>query len=164
MASLTGYIDYNAQPESDRAPLPTGDYLAIISGSDMKPTKTGTGEYLELEHTVIEGPAKGRKFWARLNLQNANSTAVAIAQQHLAQIRHATGVLQPTESFQLHNIPMLVRVELVPASAKRDREGNEVREWKKAGVAAPTPAPSAPPYAAQPATGAAAPAWAGRAA
>jgi hypothetical protein len=165
MANLSGYVDYNASPESDRSPLPSGEYLSIISASDMKPTKNNSGEYLELEHTVVDGPFKGRKFWARLNLHNPNTTAVQIAQQHLAQIRHATGILNPTDSFQLHNIPMLVRVELVPASAKRDREGNEVREWKRVGQAPAAPQPAAPPpYAPQHAANAAgpagAPAWA----
>jgi len=36
----------------------------------MKPTKTGSGTYLELTFQVIEGQYKNRLLWSRLNLSN----------------------------------------------------------------------------------------------
>ena len=36
----------------------------------MKATKAGTGQYLQLGFQILDGPHKGRKLWARLNLDN----------------------------------------------------------------------------------------------
>ena len=144
MANLTGLIDYNASPESEFGALPSGEYPALITDSDVKPTKSGTGSYLELVYQVIDGAYKGRKVWARITLQNPNATSVSIGQQHLAQLRHAVGkVGQLTDSAELHNIPHLIRVEFVPANPAKNqtRDGNEVREFKALGGAVSQPAP-----------------------
>ncbi|MDW8243018.1 MAG: hypothetical protein RMJ88_07375 [Thermogemmata sp.] len=36
----------------------------------MKPSKPGTGSYLQLAFQIIEGPYKNRFLWTRLNLEN----------------------------------------------------------------------------------------------
>ncbi len=124
-------------PSTDFAPVPSGEYEAIITDSDVKPTTSGTGEYLELTHQIISGPFSGRLVWARLNLKNDNTQTVEIAQRNLSAICHATCVMAPSDSVQLHNIPMLIRVELVPADSKRSRDGNEIRSWKRRDGATP---------------------------
>ena len=52
---------------------------AVITESEMKANKAGTGSYLQLTFEIIEGPYKGRIFWARLNLDSPSATAVQIA-------------------------------------------------------------------------------------
>lgn len=151
MANLAGLVDHNASPESQFAALPSGEYPALITDSAVKPTKTGTGSYLELTYQVIDGPYRGRQLWARVTLTNPNATATQIGQQHLAQLRHATGQLQLTDSQQLHNIPHLIRVEHKPAQGSYG-ESNEVKEYKALSGAVPAalrpaaqaPAPVAP--------------------
>ena len=148
MANLAGKIDYNASPESQFDPLPSGEYLAIVSASECKPTKKGDGEYLELTYQIVDGPYQGRQLWARVTLASENAQAVQIGQRHLAQLRHATGVLQLTDSQQLHHIPHVIRVEFQPAdpAKNRQRDQNDVREYKamtKAGQAAPPASPRA---------------------
>lgn len=135
MANLTGLVDLNASPESQFAALPSGEYPALITDSNIKQTKSGTGSYLELTYQIVDGAYRGRQLWARINLTNPNATAVSIGQQHLAQIRHATGQMQLSDSQQLHNIPHLIRVEYKPP---RDQypESNEVKEYKALGGAA----------------------------
>ena len=142
MANLTGLVDLNASPESQVAALPSGEYPALITDSNIKQTKSGTGSYLELTYQIVDGAYRGRQLWARINLTNPNATAVSIGQQHLAQIRHATGQMQLSDSQQLHNIPHLIRVEYKPA---RDQysESNEVKEYKAlSGAAAQAPKPA----------------------
>lgn len=80
----------------------------------MKPTKDSTGKYLELELTVVEGGYKGRKVWARLNLENRNPEAVRIAKSELSAICRAVGVLTPRNSGELHNIPLVITVKVKP--------------------------------------------------
>ncbi len=136
MANLNGIYDPTAEAGTDFSPIPTGEYLAVITDSDMKPTNANTGEYLELTHEIIDGPLKGRKVWARLNLVSNNAQAVEIANRDLASIRAATGVANPKDSQELHNKPMLIRVEFIKAGTTKgkktyDRDANEIRAWKK---------------------------------
>lgn len=102
-------------PEQRFGALPTGNYRSIITGSRWKTTKAGDGRYLEFEFSVEE-PAEhaNRKFWSRLNLENPNPTAVAIAEKQLSAICHAVGVLEVDDAEALHNRPLMVRVKLRP--------------------------------------------------
>jgi hypothetical protein len=153
MANLNGIYNPDAEAGTDFTPVPTGEYLMVITDSDMKPTNANTGEYLELTHEIIDGPYKARKAWARLNLVNSNAQAVEIANRDLASIRAATGVPNPRDSQELHNKPMLVRVEFIKAGTTKgkktyDRDTNEIRAWKKAeGYVATNTAPSNAPAA-----------------
>lgn len=133
MAFLGQAFDPNTVPPAqDFSPLPSGEYPAIITESDMKPTKAGTGQYLELTFQVIDGPAKGRLVWARLNLDNPNPKAVEIAQRDLSTICAAAGIREAiTDSQVLHNKPMVIRVEFVPAGPKNQRDGNEIKGYKQ---------------------------------
>src|SRR5690606_14954828 len=101
--ALIGHFDAtNVAPSEDFSPIPVGEYSAHIVDSDVKPTKNNTGHYAELEFEVTAGEFKGRKVWARLNLDNPNPKAVEIAQRELSAICHAVGVLQVTDTQQLH--------------------------------------------------------------
>ena len=124
MASLKG-IDMNGvEAETPRGALPPGDYQAVITDSELKPTKNGGGQYLELVLQVQEGPYKGRKVWDRLNLFNSNQTAVVIAKQRLKAIYDATGIQNPGDSQQLHNRLLTMTVDV------REYEGRESNEVK----------------------------------
>ena len=138
MARIAGLYNPDAETQADIAPLPSGEYLAHITDSDMKPTKKNDGEYLELEYTVIEGDCKGRKVWARLNLDNPNAQTVDIANRQMASIREATGVVNPQDSTELHYKPHFIRVEFIAAGTTQKngyvttKASNEVRSWRKA--------------------------------
>lgn len=157
MAFLGNYVDPNAPAAQDFAPVPSGEYPAIITDSDMKPTKKNDGQYLELTYQIIDGPYKGRLVWGRLNLDNPNAQAVAIAQGQLNAIVAACGITaKMDDSQQLHNIPHVIRVEFVAADGgRRTRDGNEIKAWKRIEGAAPAvqqqqaaaPAAAAPPWA-----------------
>lgn len=149
MAKLTGAYDPNAEASKPRDPLPTGEYLAMITDSEWKATKKNDGEYLELTYDIIDGACKGRKLWVRLNLKNANAEAVEIANRDLSAIRQATGVLNPDDSVELHNKPHIIRVEFIAAGTTKgkkryDQDTNEVRAYKKLDGVAPAPVAAAP--------------------
>lgn len=164
MANLGFAFDPNAVPESEYVVIPSGEYPAMIVDSDMKATKSGTGQYLELAHQIVDGPCKGKKVWARLNLVNSNATAVQIAQQHLAEIQRAINLMQTiNDSQMLHNRPLIIRVEFVPADStkNRNKDTNEIKGWKAINGAVPMAgaAPSAPAANAAPSAAGAAPPW-----
>jgi len=48
MANLNGFNAHSVEPMADFEPIPAGKYVAVITDSEMKPTKSGNGSYLEL--------------------------------------------------------------------------------------------------------------------
>jgi len=110
MADLRGFDANKVEPTTAFDPIPAGKYLATITASEMKPNKAGTGQFLELVFTIIEGEFKNRSLWARLNLDNPNELAVKIAQAELSAICRAVGVMAPGDSTELHNLPLVIRV------------------------------------------------------
>lgn len=161
MAQLGQTFDANqVQPQTDFAPIPAGDYTAMIIDSQMKPTKTGRGQYLELTLQVIDGQFANRMIWDRLTLVHDNPKTVEIAQRQLSAICHAVGVLQVQDSAQLHNLPMVVRLKYIDDQQYGAK--NEVASYKPAqaghapapqqGVAQPQaqPAQQSMPWGGQP--------------
>jgi hypothetical protein len=130
MADLNGFDANQVEPTGDFEPIPAGKYVAVITESEMKPTKAGTGHYLQLTFQVVEGDCKNRLLWARLNLNNPNATAVQIAQAELSAICRAVGVLAPKDSVELHNLPLVIHVRC----KKRPDTGeitNEIKGFSK---------------------------------
>ncbi len=130
--------------------LPEGWYDGQITSSEMKTTKAGNGEFLELEITLI-GTMAGRKVWDRLNLVNPNADAVKISQETLKSICDSVG--HPgnvQDSQELHMKPLQFRV-------KHDGSYVNVCGYRKiegapavAGQTIPsTNTPSAPPVGGQ---------------
>ncbi len=139
MATLNGFDATQVDPNASFDPIPAGKYLAAITESEMKPTKNGSGSYLQLTFTVVEGEYQGRMLWARLNLNNPNATAVKIARSELSAICHAVGVLQPRDSVELHNVPMVVTVKLKKRS-DNDELSNEIKGFEpKAAITGAAP-------------------------
>ena len=60
-------IEITERPSAAFGPLPPGEYEMIIVRSETRPTRAGTGHFLELEMQVVSGPASGRRHWERLN-------------------------------------------------------------------------------------------------
>lgn len=149
MADLRGFDANQVEPTAALDPIPAGKYPVVITESEMKPTKNGSGSYLQLTFQIIEGDFKNRVLWARLNLNNPNATAVQIARAELSAICRAVGVLAPRDSTELHNLPLVIHVRC----KKRPDTGeisNEIRGYSKkeqpAVSASSTTTNSTPPW------------------
>jgi hypothetical protein len=107
------------------------------------------GHFLELTLDVIEGPAKGRKLFDCLNLDNPSAQAVEIAQATLSAICHATGKLTVSDSSELHNIPMVAVVTKKPkkknGTVVEGEWRNEVNTYKPRSALGAAPLARAPP-------------------
>lgn len=134
MADLGGFDANIVPPQLPFEVLPAGHYLAVIVASAMEPSKAG-GRFLKLEWEIVDGPAKGRRLFSRLNLENANPKAVSIARAELSAICHAVGVLTPRDSAQLHALPLVLDVR---CKARKDNGelANEIRGYVKKNDAA----------------------------
>lgn len=148
MANLNGFDANTVEPTTEFEAIPAGKYLAVIVASEMKPTKAGTGSYLELTFQVLEGQYKNRNLWGRLNLDNPNTVAVQIAKGELSAICRAVGVMTPKDSFELHDLPLVITVKC----KKREDTGevtNEIKGYAKKEESAGEPvqaATGAPPW------------------
>jgi hypothetical protein len=156
-------LNFNAEQVEPQTPmdvLPAGKYLCMAIASELKPTKNGQGEYLQITFEVIDGMGKGRKIWDRLNIRNQNKTAEEIAQRQLSALCHAVGVIQLNDSEQLHNIPVTLDLGI-----EDGRDGyspqNRVKGYSAAGGSPAHRQAMAPakPAAAAPAAGGAKPVW-----
>jgi Protein of unknown function (DUF669) len=146
MATLQGFDANQVEPSTEFEPIPAGKYLAIITQSEVKANKAGTGSYLQLTFQVIDGPFKNRFLWARLNLDNPNATAVQIARAELSAVCRATGIMTPNDSVELHNLPMQITVKCKRRADTGDLQ-NEISAYAKKGAATgqPQQAPSSTP-------------------
>ncbi len=116
----------NVAPSTAMEALPSGWYDVMITESENKPTKAGTGSYLQLILTVASGEFSGRKLYARLNLDNPNPTAVQIAQAELSAICWVTGMPDAQDSQQLHGRPFKVLAKKVERNDKPGSFSNEL--------------------------------------
>jgi len=148
MASLVfSAASVEIEERPSRQPVPKGTYNAMITESEMKPTRRGDGRYLQLVWEITKGEHKGRMIWDRLNVENPNPTAVKIAQQDLAQICAALGKGGIDDSDELHYKEILIDVEISPPSNGYDAS-NEIKGYSAPAGAAPV-APAAPAPVAQ---------------
>lgn len=132
MANLNNFDANNVDPSVALDPIPAGKYIAVITETEMKPTKAGGGKYLQATFQIIDGDYKGRLVWARLNLENKSEMTVKIARGELSAICRAVGVMAPKDSIELHNIPLEINVGL----KKRDDNGeftNVIKGYTKKG-------------------------------
>jgi len=150
------------QPQTGFTPLPAGVYLAVAVESEMKATRTG-GEMAVFRMQVIEGQYENRTVFARFNVRNSSAAAENIGRAQLAAFCAAVGVADLTDTDELLNKPVRMRVKI------RTQEGydpsNEVSGFEAAGSASPprqqAPAPARP---AAPAAASGARPWATKAA
>jgi hypothetical protein len=134
----------NTVETPNRDPLPAGEYTATVTASEMKDNRAATGKYLALTFQVVDGPHTGAFVWANMNLVNPSEQAVQIARAELAALCKSIGVLQPRDSTDLHDKPVIIRVVV-----RKDDNGNprnEIKAYKPVGTA-PAAATTAKPAA-----------------
>jgi len=113
MAELDFVFDPNVVADRvDYTPFPVGEYIAEVTGSDYKTTKSGNGKFIELEFTILDGDYAGRKYWDRLNVRHENQMAMDIANASMKDLMRAIG--KPNESCNntnmLHGIPVKLKI------------------------------------------------------
>jgi len=134
--NLDGFNAEEIEPRQSFDLLPAGKYRVVISESEEKQTKKGDGSYLSLTMTVLDGEHEGRKLFDRLNLNNPNDVAAGIARQTLSAICRAVGVMKPDSSSDLHDIPLVAVVKIVPPKDNYEAK-NEVKGYESAGAGSP---------------------------
>ena len=151
--NLQGFnLDEALQDENQ--PIPAGEYKAIITTSEEKVNKSGTGELIVFDFQIIEGNQKGRSIKTFINWTNPNETAQKIGRAQLAKIIKATCPGQEvSRTEELHNKPLLVKIDVQrnkDKSARTDDNGapmmqiTSYKPLETVSVQPPAPAASAP--------------------
>lgn len=149
MASIS-FDATQVAPQESFSPIPAGSYIAQVIESEIKPTKSGTGQMLTLRWQVVDGQYKGRLVFDRLNIVNQNPKAEEIGQRQLSAVCHAAGVLKLQDTSQLHNKPIKIKVKIRQDDQYGDT--NEVSGYDavNGGAAPVSAAPTAPAAASVP--------------
>ena len=154
-------LNFNAnevEPSRELDPIPAGKYVAVITDSEMKDTRAGTGRYLQLEFEITDGEFAGRKVWARLNIENRNPEAVRMARADLSAICRAVNVLTPSDSADLHNLPLVIKVH-VRKDKNTGEISNEIRGYESKAAFKSEPKQAVAPVSSQTARVPAKPPW-----
>lgn len=156
MAQLSQTFNPSSVEADERSfePMPPGSYTFEVVESTIKPTKAGTGEYIELTLRVVDGQFENRRLWERINFKNDNAKAQDIGQRQLKALCDACGINGLDDTQQLHGILFSGRVVIEQDKTGQYGPRNTIKSFAPYG-AAPAPAAPAPaPRAAAPAAGA----------
>ncbi len=142
--------DYNASKHlNEHKPVTTGQHLAELIESPMKPTKAGTGSGMLLKFQVTEGECTGQTITKWINWTNPNPQAVLIGKAEFGDVCRACGIEQPKDSYELHHITVLLTVENYPdtyinkAGQKVDTIRDEIVKVEPRGTGPTQPAQAA---------------------
>ena len=138
-------FDTQSAPKSDRNYdlLPAGWYPARVTESALEKTSTGKGTALKLTFEIIDGPAKNRKVWARLNVRHENETAERIGNEQLRELCESINVMRMQDTVELHNKPVRIRVKVRKAESEQYEDQNEVAGYKAIGASTAAAVPPA---------------------
>lgn len=72
--------------------VPEGTYRALLIDSEVKPTKSGAGHYVNAKFELSGNPQyDGRIVFAKFNVDNSNATAVSIGLGQIKELATAVG-------------------------------------------------------------------------
>ena len=144
MTNITQYSFNARQIEPiDRSfdALPPGWYDAIVQEAVIKQNSAKSGYFLEIRYGITQGLFKGSVIIDRLNIVHSNEVTQRIALGELSALSHAVNVLDWSDTRQLQNIPLKIKLKVTPASDKYD-PGNQVTSWKPANYQVPGQIPT----------------------
>lgn len=144
MAQLGQTFNQNEMPESQNNfdPIPAGWYSATIAGAELKDTKSGTGQYINVRYDITGPSYEGRVVFGMLNIRNQNPTAEQIGHQQLGELMRAIGLAAVQDTDQLIGGSCMIKVK-VRAATDQYEASNEVAGWRSIeGSSAPKPAPT----------------------
>ena len=131
--------EYEVAPRNSFEPMPKGDYQAIVTDSQLKTTKAGDGEYIELTIQIVDGDYSGRRHWERLNVVNKNDKTQSIARSHLNNLAQACNVPNLKDTTELHDVPFTLSLDL----DRREEGKNKVMGYSSMKVMPKLPARAA---------------------
>ncbi len=110
--------------------LAPGEYAACVTGIEKKATKSGTGEYYQIELTVTTKGANGRKIWDIFNTKNDNADTVNIALSKMKQLAVAAGFTED-KLAKFHPEMLATKEVKITTTIKKDETYGDKAAVKK---------------------------------
>ena len=130
MSFLDMPINVNELPESNNSfdPLPAGWYQANIKGSELKDTKSGTGQYIAVQYDILGPTHQGRVVFGNLNIRNPNPKAEEIGRQQLGELMRAIGLNTVQDTDELIGGQLMIKLAIKKSEEYGD--SNEIKGYK----------------------------------
>jgi hypothetical protein len=155
MAFLGDGFNVDELPESTGLfePIPDGWYTATITEAELKNTKAGNGQYINLKYSITGPKYEGRTVYEIVNIRNASAKAEEIGRATLGKIMRAGGLTRVTDTDQLIGIHLKIELAIEPErddpiTGKRYAASNKVRNYHAIGNGSEGPKVSVAPNAA----------------
>lgn len=147
MSDLGISFNRNELPEQDSfEPIPAAWYPARIVEAEPKDSKSGNGQYINVQWEIMGAKFSGRKVFGRITTRNVNEVAEEIGRKQIRELMEATGLAVLNKTEQLIGKTCEIKVSVSPATAQYEAS-NDIKRYRAAGGALPT-ASSAPSAAA----------------
>ncbi len=148
---MANIADFSAKADQvqdqDFQPIPDGWYRAEIKKAELKATKDGNGQYINVQYSILGPNFAGRVVFDIINVRNASATAEQIGLAGLKKLKLAIGLPSLTDTDQLVGRNLEIDVKTQKSADYGDK--NVVKAYRSPeGSTVPTIAPSAaPPWA-----------------
>lgn len=123
------------EPTEEFKPIEPGEYNFLVEKVELKPTKAGTGSYLNLQLKVQGGPCNNRVVFDMITYTNPNPQAVEIGHRKLSGLCRAAGITQLTDTQQLVNRIVAGKVGIREDKTGQYEPQNDVKLYKSAAAA-----------------------------
>lgn len=136
--------ELNAAQKDEYALIPKGDYTAEITRSEIKDfhwqNSGASGQELSLMFKIIEGEYAGRVIFANPQLSNNKfDSFVSQGRKLLAQIAAACSIKQLSDSTQLHDKPLQIKLGIEVSKNPQYEDKNIVQKVAPLAGGAPRP-------------------------
>lgn len=128
-------------PDQDSVePLPAGQYLIEVTGSDVSTPERAQGRRVEVEYRVVAGPYDGRRGWDRFDIDRVANTKNGermIDASRFKSLCAAVGIVGHIgDTTELHGIQFLATASIEPGDGQYAPK-NRWNGFKPSGGAAP---------------------------
>lgn len=114
--------------------VPPGWYAVVITKSEIKKTKNGDGQYIEITNEIQGGNNDGDPITDRINIVNQSEVAQRIGRSALAKIGLVIGHQgELTNTDVLHGRPYQIKVEVSSYTKADGSDGksNNVKDYRE---------------------------------
>ncbi len=133
MSDLGISFNRNELPEQDSfEPIPAAWYPARIVEAEAKDSKSGNGQYINVQWEIMGAKFAGRKVFGRITTRNVNEVAEEIGRKQIRELMEATGLVTLSKTEQLSGKTCEIKVSVNPATDKYEAS-NDVKRYRAAG-------------------------------
>ena len=93
-------------------PIPAGWYNVTIQKADLRDTKDGTGQYINIQFSVTGPSYEGRVVFGMINIRNKSQKAEEIGRQQLGDLMRSLGIGRLTDTDQLIGGSCQIKVKI----------------------------------------------------